>query len=294
MVIWLLFAVLTALIVFVVLGPLSGRTQAADRAAEGANIAVYQDQLAEIDADLERGVIGAEEAQSARVEVARKILQVTEAAKANTHSEDAPAGPDGEPIPTGTPSAPRKTLALVLTGLIPLAAGLTYAGVGSPHLPDLPHAPRLKENIKTATAANLLARVEARLRTHPEDGRGWDVIAPFYFRAGRYSESADAYRNAIRLLGETPQRMLGYVKAAVGANNGIVTEELRKISQRLTELVPNEPQPKFWLALALEQDGNLVSAKKAYSDLLALATDKDPWRKMVQARLDKLEEQSPK
>lgn len=287
MVIWLLFAVLTAVIVFVVLGPLSGHGAAVDCAVESANIAVYKDQLAEIDADLERGVIGPEEAQAARVEVSRKILQVADAVEAGEETQSESGSND-----TGH-TQPRKTLALVLTGLIPVAAGLTYASVGSPKLPDLPHAPRLKENLKTATAANLLARVEAQLQAHPEDGRGWDVIAPFYFRARRYSDSADAYRNAIRLLGETPERLLGYVKAAIGANNGVVTEELRQISERLTKLVPDRAEPKFWLALALEQDGNLDGAKKAYSDLLATATDKDPWRQMVQGRLDGLAKPSP-
>jgi len=284
MVIWLLFAVLTAVIVFVVLGPLSGQSATADTAVESANIAVYQDQLAEIDADLERGVIGVDEAQSARVEVSRKILQVAEQADGDQSRDRAKVG-RGEPH--------RQYLALILSGLIPISAGLAYATVGAPQLPNLPHAPRLKENLKTASAQNLLARVEARLRSHPEDGKGWDVIAPFYFQARRYSEAADAYRNAIRFLGETPRRMIGYVKSAIAANNGIVTEDLRQISESLTKMVPNRAEPKFWLGLALEQDGNYAGAKKAYSDLLATAKDKDPWRDMVQRRLDGVAKQTP-
>ncbi len=283
MVIWLLFAVLTAVIVFVVLGPLSGQSTTADNAVESANITVYQDQLAEIDADLDRGVISAEEAQSARIEVSRKILQVADQAGVDRDSGKARAG-----APTGGAKPPKQHLALILSGLIPVAAGLSYASVGAPQLPNQPHALRLQENLKTASAESLLARVEARLRTHPDDGRGWDVIAPFYYQARRYGESADAYRNAMRLLGESPSRMMGYVKAGIGANNGIVTEELRQITERLTKVVPDRAEPKFWLGLALEQDGNFAGAEKAYADLLASATDKDPWRSMVQGRLDGL------
>lgn len=288
MVVWLICAVLTALVVFVVLGPLSGRTKVAGTAVEAANIAVYQDQLSEIDGDLERGVITADEAATARVEVSRKILQV-----ADQHPEIAKDGVESSRRANQSTDKTRrqtspKTLTLVLSGLIPIAAGVTYAGIGAPHMPDLPHAPRLQENLKTATAEGLLARVEARLRSHPGDGKGWDVIAPVYFQARRYGDAADAYRNAIRLLGESPQRLIGYVQSAIGANNGIVTEELRQISERLTKLMPDRAEPKFWLALALEQDGNIKGAQTAYRDLLATADKNAPWKDMVERRLNNL------
>jgi len=293
MVIWLLFAVLTATIVFVVLGPLAGRGATTDTGFHAANIAVYKDQLSEIDADLERGVIAPAEAAAARVEVSRKILQIAEqhaASQSGAHSVDeAVGGVDADQAPDSVGGrAPPKILALVLAGLIPISAGVVYAVIGAPHLPDLPHAPRLKENLNTATAGNLLARVEARLRSHPEDGKGWDIIAPFYYQARRYGDAADAYRNATRLLGETPRRMIGYVKSAISANNGVVTEDLRQISERLIKLAPERAEPKFWLGLAQEQDGNFSGAKKAYSDLLATAKDEDPWREMVQRRLEGL------
>jgi cytochrome c-type biogenesis protein CcmH len=47
--------------------------------------------------------------------------------------------------------------------------------------------------VDQATAADLVARVEAHLRQHPEDGRGWDVLAPVYLRMGDYTQAADAF-----------------------------------------------------------------------------------------------------
>lgn len=285
MVIWFLFAVLTAAVVLVVLRPLLGRGASVSAAhrAPTADLAVYQAQLAELDADIERGVLAPQDAKAARIEVSRKILQLADREQ-STAAESESA--DGFQHGTETPVAQRR--AIILAGLIPILTGIIYVNFGAPHLPDLPHAPRLKEDLNTATAGNLLARVEARLRTHPEDGKGWDVIAPFYFRAGRYHDAADAYRKAIQLLGETPERMIGYVKAAIIANNGIVSEDLRHVSERLRALVPERAEPKFWLALALEQDGKINAARQAYQDLLATARDEDPWRDMVQGRLDGL------
>ncbi|MCH9766122.1 MAG: c-type cytochrome biogenesis protein CcmI [Alphaproteobacteria bacterium] len=282
MLIWIFFAVLTAVIVFVVLGPLAERSRAAENTDDAANLAVYRAQITEVDADLERGVIGEEEAKAARVELSRKLLQATE-------HDDA-----GNPVQADTPKRPTANhLAIILAGLIPLLAIGIYVPLGSPNVPDQPHAPRLNENLKDASAVNLLARVEARLRTHPEDGKGWDVVAPFYVRTGRFADAANAYRNAARLLGETPERLIGYVKSAILANNGIVTEDLRRTAERLSQMAPERPEPKFWLALALEQDGNLTEATKAYEDLLSSATEDAPWREMVQGRLNGLQNPKP-
>ena len=57
--------------------------------------------------------------------------------------------------------------------------------------------------LEQANVTELIAKVEARLREHPEDGQGWDVIAPIYLKLGRFREAAAAYANAARLEGET-------------------------------------------------------------------------------------------
>ena len=68
-------------------------------------------------------------------------------------------------------------------------------------------------------------RAEDHLRDNPDDGRGWDVLAPVYFRLGEVGKSETAYRNAIRLLGETPQRLSGLGETMVTAAGGIVTAD---------------------------------------------------------------------
>ena len=286
MLIWILFAVLTAATVFFVLRPLTSEHVAAGQSDSAANISVYRAQLSELEDDVKRGAIGADEAEAARIEISRKLLQSVDNAKLKQE----------QPVGVGaTPTSPNtsKILSVCLAAFIPLAAVLIYAGTGAPSLPDLPHAPRLKQSLKSTTADGLVARVEARLREVPDDGKGWAVIAPIYFRTGRFVDAADAYRKTIQLLGETPDRLIGYVKSAVLANNGIITEELRQIAERLTKMAPERAAPKFWLGLAKEQDGDLNGAEKAYKDLLATATEQDPWRKMVADRLEGLKTKKP-
>lgn len=293
MLLWIGFAVLTAVVVAVILRPLVVNAGVHGHATDDADLEVYRTQLDELDADVARGVIGVKEAEAARVEISRKILQV-DARRQSLHG-DKDSAASTIPIDPGTSMKRRNSakffgapLAVLLAVLVPLSAIAVYVAVGAPNLPDTPHAARMTQDLKDASVSALLARVEAQLRANPEDGRGWEVVAPVYFRAGRFTDAADAYRNAARLLGATPERMIGYIKSAILANNGVVTDELKTLSQQLAEMVPDRPEPKFWLALAEEQDGNVEAARSAYEALLATATDQSPWREMVQRRLDGL------
>ncbi|MGA7458487.1 MAG: c-type cytochrome biogenesis protein CcmI, partial [Methyloceanibacter sp.] len=73
MLLWIILACLTAIVLLVLLRPLAG-PGAGDRPAEAFDSAVYRDQLGEIESDRARGLIGEEEAEAARVEIARRLL----------------------------------------------------------------------------------------------------------------------------------------------------------------------------------------------------------------------------
>jgi len=266
--IWIVFAGLTAFVLFVLLRPLAATK--AERAPEAFDAAIYRDQLKEIESDRARGLIGDEEAEAARIEIARRLL----AADSKTREEIAEAGS----------AATRSALAGIAVALPLLAVGL-YLLYGSPRLPDQPLAARLEDPANDQNLAALVAKVEARLRQHPEEGEGWEVIAPVYFSWQRYREAADAYTQAIRLLGESPKRLSGQGQALVLANNGVVTEDARRALERALELDPSLVEPRILLAIAKEQDGRFAEAIAAWRALLAAAPPDAPWLPMVEARI---------
>jgi cytochrome c-type biogenesis protein CcmH len=166
-----------------------------------------------------------------------------------------------------------------------LAALALYLAFGSPGLPDQPNAGRERLALEKASVAQRVAQVEARLRERPEDGKGWDVIAPVYLAQQRYHDAAQAFAKAIRLLGESTQRLAGFAEATVLANDGIVTEDARQAYEKILKLDPSRVEPRFWLALAKEQDGDLARAAQDYQSLLAEAPAQAPWRSAVEERL---------
>jgi cytochrome c-type biogenesis protein CcmH len=127
--------------------------------------------------------------------------------------------------------------------------------------------------------------VEARLRKVPDDGKGWEVIAPVYLKVGRYAGAAAAYANAARLRGESVKLLAGLAEASMLANDGLVTDEARTAYEKLLKLEPGRIEPRFWLAMAKEQDGRLNEALADYNALLNEAPPEAPYRTSLVTRV---------
>lgn len=278
MILWTIFAVLTTAALIAVLWPLLRLDRLkVDRATYDS--AVFKDQLQELDSEEERGVISRDEAEAARTEVSRRLLA---AARSEADISSTMSARQGN-IPA---------LALVCAFIcIPVASAALYLIYGSPGLPDRPLVARLEQNIKNQNVDVLVAKVEARLRQNPEDGRGWEVLAPVYMRQQRFRDAADAFGKALRLLGETPARLADYGNAVVFANEGVVTEPAKIALQKAVEKDASLAQAHFWLAVAQEQDGSMKQAAEAWRALLKRGSADAPWRSMVQRRLAGLERQ---
>jgi cytochrome c-type biogenesis protein CcmH len=271
MLLWIGFAALAAAVTWAVTRPLLARSNGAAPAPD-SELAVYRDQLAEIESERAQGLILGSEAEAARVEVARRLIRTAE-----EHARlEAPRPSEASRL---------HRAAVYAAAAIPVAAIAVYLAVGSPSLPGRPYASRLNEPVEQATAADLVAKVEAHLRQNPDDGRGWDVLAPVYLRMGEFHQASDAYERAMRLLGESPSRLAGFARASIMAENGIVNEPARRAYAKLLSADPQAIEPQVWLAIAKEQDGDLDAAATEYRRLLASEQTKDPWRQLLDARL---------
>ncbi|NJO38155.1 MAG: c-type cytochrome biogenesis protein CcmI [Rhizobiales bacterium] len=127
----LLFLALSALAIFLLGYPFLRRRGAPAR--DAFDLAVYRDQLAELERDHERGLIDAEATRAARLEIERRILAI--AGDAGSSGSAA----QGQPSAGGSGG---RWLAAGLVVVVPLAAGLLYVQLGEPELRDLPLAAR--------------------------------------------------------------------------------------------------------------------------------------------------------
>jgi cytochrome c-type biogenesis protein CcmH len=279
MVFWILIALLTGAATLSVLIPLSRSRRGQEAAPARADEAVYREQLAAIDKELERGLIDAEAAEAARTEIARRLLAA--------HDRVGAASQGG--VRTG-----RLKLAqgLTLLALPVLAFGL-YIALGSPGLPDQPLLSRLNAPAEEQSVDLLVARVERHLAENPEDGQGWAVIAPVYMSLGQPQASAKAYSNAIRILGPRQAWLTDMGEALTIANQGLVTAEARAAFEQAVALEPSAVKPRFFLALALGQEGRKEEAIAAWQALLQGADETAAWVGAARQEMARLTGEAP-
>jgi cytochrome c-type biogenesis protein CcmH len=274
MILWVVMAVLAVAASLSVLVPLyRGRRPAV---GEGrAALAIYKDQLGEVESDFVGGLIGADEASAARTEIARRAIK-------------ADAAPDDVPATAPASERPRRVAAVVTVLAVPVLAIGLYLLVGSPQLPDRPLAARLSGALEAADLPALVARVEAHLATSPNDGQGWGLIAPVYLKAGRYDDAVRAFSNAVRLLGPSAEREADLGDAIMRANRGVVSEDARAAFRLASQIDPAAVKPRFFLAIALTQQGARDEAIAAWHALLQGAPADAPWLPVARQALASL------
>jgi cytochrome c-type biogenesis protein CcmH len=275
MTLWIIFAAMTAAAVLAVLWPL-GRKAAA--APAGNDLLVYQDQLEEIGRDRSAGLIGQAEAEAARVEVSRRLLAAADA-QANAA---APAASPGQSLRRRRAAA---IGALIVLPFLPL--GL-YLALGSPNVPDQPAFARVKNPQGEQSIDSLIGQVEAHLVKDPNDGAGWEVIAPVYMRLGRFDDAVMARRKASALLGETAARDSDLGEALVAAANGVVTGEAKQVFAAAVAHDPQQAKARYFLGLADEQDGNREGAAARWRAMLDDAPPGAPWLGFVRSALGRI------
>jgi cytochrome c-type biogenesis protein CcmH len=231
--VWAAFALMTGVVVLAVLWPL-GRARSS--VARAPDVSFYEAQIEEIERDRALGLLTQVDADAAKAEAARRLLRL--------------ADEDTSVVSSRLAS---RAAAIVALLAIPAIALPLYFHLGNPDMPDLPLSARLQERESQREMQEAIARIEKHLATNPDDGRGWDLLAPVYMRLGRYEDSARAYGNAARLLGETAERLLA--------------------------------QGESLVYIAQEQSGDRAGALVAYSNLSRGTQADAPWQPHVRSRI---------
>jgi len=270
MALWIIFAVMTAAALLAVLWPLGRKPS--DRGA-GSDRVVYQDQLKEIDRDRAAGLIGDAEAESARIEISRRLIAAADAES-------------GVPVqPSSGMKARRHRAASLAILIVPLVAVALYLKLGSPDIPGQSAFARADESGEDRSIASLVGQVENHLARNPNDGAGWEVIAPVYLQLGRFADAVMARKKAIALNGDSPERESDLGEAVVAAANGVVTDEAKLAFQRAVTGDAHNAKARYFIGLADEQDGNREDAAKEWRALLDDAPVDAPWKDLVRAAL---------
>ena len=161
-----------------------------------SNIAVYRDQLGELDADMRNGIISREQFEQDHDELERRMLEDISVAEPDVELANAASGGRG-------------AVYAVALG-IPLLAIALYFRVGSPNAISAP-APGNQASNQAASPIDASGQVSQqqieanveklakRLEQSPNDVQGWSMLGRSYLNLEKYDEASAAFAKATSL-----------------------------------------------------------------------------------------------
>jgi cytochrome c-type biogenesis protein CcmH len=260
------------------------------------DLAVYRDQLAEVERDLARGTLEGAEAQRLRTEVQRRMLEADRA-----HRQDrAAAGSGNLWLWSG----------IVVAGLAG-AAGL-YASLGVPGYPDLPLAERLAIADETYAARPTQDEAEAaqpayqpatdldpdfaalvdKLRTtvagRPDDLVGQTLLSQNEVAVGNFQAARKAQEAVVRLKGDTAtvDDLSTLASLMITSAGGIVTPEAEQVLIRTLSLDPRDGWARFYSGLMFAQIGRPDRTFALWEPMLVEGPAEAPWLPPIRDRIE--------
>jgi cytochrome c-type biogenesis protein CcmH len=261
-------ALIAGALLFVV-PPLLRRSLRTGASRDAVNVAVYRDQLREVDADLRAGTLAADQHEKARSEIEARLL-------ADVGGGEAPAQP------------PRRTRAAALAlGLaVPICALAVYVAVGNPRalLPQIAEGGN-QHGLSAQQFEALVSRLAARLKDNPEDAEGWMMLGRSYAVLGRFGESSEAYAKAAARTPRDAQLLADYADALAMAQGGTLQGEPEKIILRALTIDPDNVKALLLAGTAAFNRNDHPAAIRHWERVLGLLPKESDIIQRVQASI---------
>lgn len=296
---WIATGAFSVLVVFVLMLAVTRPRKAAAPAA-AYDLQVYRDQLQEIDKDVARGILGADDAARAHAEVSRRLLEADRALRATQE-----AGPS---------TAPRDRI-LIGAGLVATVVGAfaLYVQIGAPGYADLPLATRI-EMVEQARAERpgqdaaeeqvpfregfapdprreeLVAQLRTVIEQRPDDPQGLALLASNEAALGNFRAAHLAQQRLIDVLGDeaTGFHHIELAEMMILAAGGYVSPEAEAALIRGLEAEPRNGTARYYAGLMFAQQGRPDLAFPIWRNLMADSTPDAPWLEPIILQIEEV------
>ena len=206
-----------------------GSARSVEHAA--ANVSIFKDQFADLDADLARGTISADQHAEAKRELERRLLDEVRDSVDSTRAAQ-PA---------------RRWSAAIIALIAPLAAAGLYWQIGNPAAfsPMIAKTPD-ESGVTREQIETMVTQVKQRLEKEPGNTEGWSILARTQYALGNFAESAAAYEKLSVLIPNNADVLADYADAlAMGQGRSFAGKPLELMQLAL------KIDPTQWKALAM-------------------------------------------
>jgi cytochrome c-type biogenesis protein CcmH len=261
-----------AAMLFVAIPLLRSRKPSTAPAQDTANVAIYADQSAEMQADLHNGLLSQQQFDLAQHELERRLLQ---------------------DIPVATAAAPAGKTArwpgVIIAILVPLIAVGLYVKLGNPGAINPPIDPVVAQ---MQQVESMLPKLEQKLRDQPNDITGWTMLGKAAMALERYPEAAQAYAKLTQLTPQDAQAFADYADALAMANGQKLSGKPAALIDQALKLDPNNGKARYLAGFAAIEQGNTKAAIAHWEKLLAQIPPDAEGAVMLREKLAELKQQS--
>ena len=239
-----------------------------------ANIAIFRDQLKELETEKTEGMLAESDFEQARRELQRRLLEDVEPDAAAMHA--APAS-----------HAPSRKTAIAILVLLPILALLSYGMLGKPQALD-PTQTSAPPKMTPEQISGMVASLAEKMKANPDDMQGWLMLARSYKTMGRYEEAAEAYGKAEKVINDDPELLASYAETiAMAAGKGLKGKPAQLIARAL-KLDPQNAHALFLAGAAAMEAGDNKKGIAYWEALLPQVEPGSEIDQMLRSGIDKM------
>lgn len=275
---WIASIVLLVLGVLSVLWPLWRRQQHASVDRTELNVALYEERIRELDAQVVAGEISSEQRDATLEEASRLLLSDTDLPERTQRRRGAP------------------WVLVAAAGLLPVIVVALYLAWGNPE--GLALAREMEQGGQPESLEEMIARMERITEVQPESGEAWFMLGRAYLSDQRPAEAAQAFGESLERLGERPEVLAQLAQARFFASGNQLDSAAVAALDKALELDPEEPTALGLLGIAAFESGDYTGAIDYWERLLVGMSPQSAGAQAIQggiararARLDGTDDQ---
>lgn len=259
---------------FVLPALMRARAGTGKAARRDVNIAVYRDQMREMEADRANGLLSEAQYQIAKLELEARL------------ADDA-LTLDETPVPVRVGS---RRLGYTLGAVLPVAAFGLYFWLGNPTSliaiadaqPGAAH-PAMASAPGEHDFTKMIQQVEEKTKANPNDGEAWSMLAKTFAAMERWPGALRAYEKAIKLLPQEASVLSGYAEALAVANNRVLTGKPMELIQKALEIDPEDMKGLELAGINAYQEQDFAQASYFFKRLHKVLPPESPYAQDILA-----------
>ncbi len=254
---------------FLLVPLLRGRKAQAEEDRTALNVALYQERVAELQAQQAAGTLTAEQLAAGQAEAARELL-------ADAEREEAAQRRLGQWLPLAS---------ALLVPVLGLGLYLQWGGL------DQVQQSRELAQMAPRSMSEMTERLEQSVKSRPEDPEGWYFLGRTYMAQERAADAAKAFAEAVRLAGREPALLGQWAQAQYFAQNKQWSESLQQLTDEALQADPEEVTSLGLLGIAGYEAGRYADAVRYWERLVAALPAEDPSREAIQSGIARARQQ---